>query len=120
MKQSGEAQSSSREADLEIEVQRLRLLVCDQQSQIEVLERQLKETSALSPTQLVSQIDGVTTASFAAYHGPNTITHFNEFPFDKLIEEFQQHAPDVWQFLNLLGNMDRFSNDKICWKLLNA
>ena len=59
----------------------------------------------------MSEIDGITSSPYAAYHGPNTIAHFKEFSLDHLITEFKQHAPDVWQFINLLGNTERFSDN---------
>ena len=110
---SGDVQSSSREADIQLELQQLRLQVLVQQRRISELEGQLheKSDSALSPSQLASQIDGITSSPYAAYHGPNTIAHFKEFSVEHLITEFKQYAPDVWQFVNLLGNTDRFSDN---------
>ena len=108
---SGEVQSSSREANLMSENQHLRLQILDQQSRIAELEKQVKEKSALSPSQLTSQIDSITLAQYSAYHGPNTIAHFNDFSIDHLIKEFKEHAPDVWQLVNLLGDTERFSEN---------
>ena len=102
------------------EVQRLKLQVHSLRSRnaeleswnIE-LEKQVKESSALSPSTLASQMDGMISAQYSAYHGPDTIAHFNDFSIDHLITEFKVHAPDVWQLLNILGNTDRFpENDE--------
>ena len=107
--------------DLEAENRQLRLLVDDQQlrlqemqNRIEELERQVAQlqkqvdTSAQSHS-LESQIGSLSSPQNAAYHGPDTITHFNDFSIGHVITEFKNQAPDVWQLLNNLGNTGRFS-----------
>ena len=54
---------------------------------------------------------GVIVIPEAVYHGPDTVTHFNDFSMDHVITEFKKQAPDVWQLLNNLGNTGRFSED---------
>lgn len=109
--------------DLEAENQRLRLLVDDQQlrlqemlNRIDELERQVAQLqkqldSSVQSPSLESQVGRLLSAQNAAYHGPDTITHFNDFSMDHVITEFKSQAPDVWQLLNNLGNTGRFSED---------
>ena len=75
------------------------------------LEKQVKESSALSLSTLASQMDGMVSAQYSAYHGPDTTANFNDFSIDHLTTEFKVHAPDVWLLLNILGNTDRFSEN---------
>ena len=60
---------------------------------------------------LESQVGGLLSSQNAVYHGPDTVTHFNDFSMDHVITEFKKQAPDVWQLLNNLVNTGRFSED---------
>ena len=42
----------------------------------------------------------------SAYHGPDTVDHFNSFTIDRVISELNTHAPDVFRLFNLIGNVD--------------
>ena len=107
-------------SDLEAENRRLRLQVDDQQVRLQVMQNridelerqvaQLKENVARSPC-LETQIGSLLSSQNATYHGPDTITHFNDFSMDQVITEVKNQAPDVWQLLNNLGNTGRFSED---------
>ena len=103
--------STSREAQLTLEIQQLQQQVLSQQSRICELEKQVQESSALSPLSLESQVEDVLSNEFSAYHGPNTISHFHEFSLDRLVSEFKECAPDVWQLIDTLGNSTRFEDD---------
>ena len=109
--------------DLEAENRRLRLQVDDQQLRLQVMQNRIDElerqvaqlqkhidSSAQSPS-LESQIGSLLSSQNTAFHGPDTITHFNDFSMDHVITEFKNQAPDVWQLLNNLGNTGRFSED---------
>ena len=109
--------------DLEAENRRLRLQVDDQQVRLQVMQNRIDElerqvaqlqehvaSSARSPC-LEPQIGSLLSSQNAAYHGPDTITHFNDFSMDHVIAEVKNQAPDVWQLLNNLGNTGRFSED---------
>ena len=42
----------------------------------------------------------------SAYHGPDTVDHFNSFSIDYVISELHTHAPDVFRLFNMIGNVD--------------
>ena len=48
---------------------------------------------------------------YIAYHGPDTVDHFNGFTMAKLLEEFEQFAPDVLQLLRALGHTGTRNDD---------
>ena len=95
--------TTSREAQLLLKIQQLQQLL-SQQSRISELEKQVQQSSALSPSFLESQVEDVLSAHISAYHGPNTTPHFHEFSVDLLVFEYKEHVPDVWQLINTLGN----------------
>ena len=84
-------------------------------NRIDELERQVAQqqehvaSSARSPC--LEPHMGRLSSQNAVYHGPDTITHFNDFSVDHMIAEVKNQAPDVWQVLNNLGNTGRFSED---------
>ena len=45
--------------------------------------------------QLVGQINSLTTSKNVAYHGPDTVDHFNDFTMAKLLEEFELLSPAI-------------------------
>lgn len=61
--------------------------------------------------QLVGQINSLTTSKNVAYHGPDTVDHFNDFTMAKLLEEFELLSPDVLRLLRILGNTGRRDNE---------
>ena len=109
--------------DLEAENRRLRLQVDNQQVRLQVMQNRIDELerqvaqlqehigSSAQLSSLETQIGSLLSSQNAAYHGPDTITHFNDFSMDHIITEFKNQAPDVWQLLNNLGNTGRFSED---------
>ena len=45
------------------------------------------------------------------YHGPNTVENFHNFSIESVISELQNHAPDVFQLVQLLGKMSDQENE---------
>ena len=50
----------------------------------------------------------MTFPSNAAYHGPDTVEHFDEFSMDTVVSECKEYAPDLLKLLMRLGQTDRF------------
>ena len=44
-------------------------------------------------------------ARHQVYHGPNTVENFHNFSIESVISELRNHAPDVFQLLQLLGKI---------------
>lgn len=64
---------------------------------------------------LAGQINSLTASNNLAYHGPDTVDHFNHFTMAKLLEEFEQLSPDVLRLLRVLGgtgSVDGNDDDK--------
>ena len=62
---------------------------------------------AFQPHVIESQVQSMMNSARSAYHGPDTVDHFNSFSIDHVISELHTHAPDVFRLFNLIGNVDR-------------
>ena len=83
----------------------------DLERQIAQLQKHIDSFSCVQSPSLESQVEGLLSSQNAVYHGPDTVTNFNDFSMDHVITEFKKQAPDVWQLLNNLGNTGQFSED---------
>ena len=59
------------------------------------LQEQIESSSQSNSLSLESQLGSLSSAQNAAYHGPDTITHFNDLSTDHVITEFKNQAPRV-------------------------
>ena len=67
--------------------------------------RELKQcVRTTSVSVLTTQADHLLQSNMAVYHGPNTITHFNEFSLDSISSEIQQNAPVLFQLFRALSH----------------
>lgn len=90
----------------------LRLKLEEERSRRTELELKLKvaeekvhemERTMFTSTSLERQLDTITTPCFKIYHGPDSVSHFDDFSIDSMISEVKQHAPDLLQLLSSLG-----------------
>ena len=91
-------------------MQRLRRRVCDLESQLERSQQRVAELENTLETQislpvLQNQIAVVLDTRHQVYHGPNTVENFHNFSIESVISELRNHAPDVFQLLQLLGKI---------------
>ena len=78
-------------------------------SRVQHLERENADLrcAVLQPDVLDSQLQALMNSSHSAYHGPDTVPHFESFSVDSVITELRTHCPDVFRLLNTLGRVDR-------------
>ncbi len=81
--------------------------------QVKVLEEKVSELEKSSQISLAGQMNGLTISSHSASHGPDTISHFDDFTMDQLLKEFEQYAPDVLQLLKTLGDVQTTGADEV-------
>ena len=81
-------------------------------SQLRQQVKALEERVCGLEQHLCGQINSLTTSNHIAYHGPDTVDHFNGFTMAKLVEEFEQSAPDVLQLLRALGHTGTRDDDE--------
>lgn len=74
---------------------------------IGTLEKRIGELEEVS---LPRELDCLVNPRNAAYHGPDSITHFRAFNMDSIITEFKQQAPNIYQLLRSLGQSAQTSN----------
>ena len=55
-----------------------------------------------SPSVLTTQADQLLHSNMVVYHGPNSITHFDEFSLDTISAEIKQNAPALFQMFRAL------------------
>ena len=58
-------------------------------------------------------MNSLTTSKNIAYHGPDTVDHFDGFTMGKLLEEFELFAPDVLQLLRALGHTGTHDDEEV-------
>ena len=88
----------------------LRRQVCDLESQLERSQQRVAELESTLKAQislpvLENQIEAVLDTRYQVYHGPNTLKNFHNFSIESVISELQNHAPDVFQLLQLVGKI---------------
>lgn len=66
----------------------------------------------LEQVSLQRELDSLVDPRNAAYHGPDSITHFRAFKIESVITEFKQQAPNLYQLLSSLGQSVQTSNDE--------
>lgn len=97
-----------------MENERLQSQVHELLQQVSHLEKQvhdLKSRPSLSPSMLSLELDSILSSSHSVYHGPDTIVHFNDFSIDGIIKEFQEHTPQLWKLVKIIGQVDRHLSD---------
>ena len=74
--------------------------------ELEETEHRVRELEQLvcntSPSVLTTQVDRLLHSNMAVYHGPNNITHFEEFSLDAISAEIKQNAPALFQMFRAL------------------
>ena len=108
------AHDSSPEAHLRAENELLHKKIKELNEHIEHLEHQvrdLEEVQTVSSVRLSSEITTLLQSSHTVYHGPDTITHFNQFSIESILDEVREHAPNLFAPLMRLGRSDRLSSD---------
>jgi len=76
---------------------------------VKILEErvaQLEQEQTLPFSQLSREIKSVVVPVNAAYHGPDTPSHFEDFSIDAVVAEFSCLAPNVYHLLKSLGNCE--------------
>ena len=72
---------------------------------------QLEQEKFDGASQLSSELLSLLQPVHAAYHGPDSITHFESFSFDVIVDEFQQLAPNLYELFKSLGGGVSTDND---------
>ena len=105
IEQIGEELSAPTDEDDE-EKQHLKHRIQELEETVRILEHRVRELEQLvhitSPSVLTTQADRLLHGNMAVYHGPNTITHFNEFSLDTISAEIKQNAPALFQLFRAL------------------
>lgn len=104
---SGEHSSSSAISMLKAELAKEREEKRQLLQKIGTLEERI---AGLEEVSLSRELDCLVNPRNAAYHGPDSITHFRSFDVDSVITEFKQQAPNVYQLLRSLGQSAHTSN----------
>ncbi len=65
--------------------------------------QQLEQVHVVSPSHLSSDMNAVINPGNAAYHGPDTIAHFDTFSIDAVVANFNQFGPNLYQLFKSLG-----------------
>ena len=96
--------------DRDQQVERLQRQVFDLESQLNRSQQRVTELENSRETQislptLQNQMEAILDVRHQVYHGPNTVENFHNFSIESVISELQNHAPDVFQLLQLLGKM---------------
>ena len=94
--------SSVDKEQLRARIRELEQTVKDLQQRVHQLEEQVQVTS----TTLCTQADKLADRKYAVFHGPNTISHFEEFSLDKIRSEMKENAPLLFQLFNGLSRSD--------------
>ena len=47
----------------------------------------------------------------SAYHGPDTLVHFDNLSINGILNEFKLHAPELWKLLTTIAQTDMHSLD---------
>ena len=76
-----------------------------ERSQQRIAELENTRESQISLPILQNQMAAILDASHQVYHGPNTVENFHNFSIESIISELRNHAPDVFQLLQLLGKI---------------
>ena len=103
--------------DRDQQMERLRRRVFDLESQLERSQQRVtelentRETHISLPT-LQNQMAAILDVRHQVYHGPNTVENFHSFSIESVISELQNHAPDVFQLLQLLGKVSDQENEE--------
>ena len=84
---------------LKAEVERLRQQVQQLQQRVVQLEDELLQLKSMQvPTSaaISQEMNSIVSPRHSAYHGPDTLSHFNNFSLDGIMNEFRLHAPELW------------------------
>ena len=88
------------------EKQQLRHRIRELEETVRTLEHRVRELEqrvhVTSSLVVTTQADQLLHNNMAVYHGPNTITHFNEFSLDTISAEIKQNAPALFQLFRAL------------------
>ena len=99
----------------ELDTTSSQLQVEELQSYIKKLEekianlKQLQQATVL-PETIDTEVQRMLNPSLAAYHGPDTLDHFQAFSINSVIKEVHTHSPELFRLLQLIGKSDRHDN----------
>ena len=71
----------------------------------------LERLQSFSPSHLSNEMKAVMRPGNAAYHGPDTIAHFDTFSIDGVVAELNQFSPDLYQLFKFLGQCGEHGDD---------
>ena len=95
--------------NLKAEIERLRRQVQELQQRVIHLEGEilhLKSTQSPTSPTLSLEMNTITSSRHSAYHGPDTLDHFNSFSMDGIINEFRLHAPELWKLFTAIAHTE--------------
>ena len=76
-----------------------------EKSQQRVTELENTRETQISLPTIQNQMAAILDVKHQVYHDPNTVDNFHNFSIESVISELQNYAPDVFQLLQLLGNI---------------
>ena len=113
----GEEPSMSTVEDDE-EKQHLKCRIQELEETVRTLEHRVRELEQVvhntSSSVLTTQADRLLHSNMAVYHGPNNITHFEEFSLDTISTEIKQNAPALFQLFRALCHNITVDEDPTC------
>jgi len=71
-----------------------------------VLQLEQEVSTHVNPVSLSSELLSLLKSDYAAYHGPDSINHFESFSMNTIIDEFVTHAPNLYDLLKSLGGAE--------------
>ena len=100
--------------NLKAEIERFRQQVQQLQHRVVQLEGEILHLKSMqSPTSAAISIEmnSIVSPRHSAYHGPDTLAHFNKFSLDSIIDEFRVHAPELWKLFIIIAQGESPSVD---------
>ena len=81
-------------------------------NQVEDLKRRVHqlEQETANYKKLDGQLQSLIHPDMMSFHGPDTLSHLENFSVDGIIEELRDHAPDVLALVEDIGKCGRFED----------
>ena len=98
--------SSEAAAEFQHEREKREALECEVSALKQRLEQQPRSQDEYKQ-MLVSEIDRVLWSKQSLVHGPDTVTHFDEFSMVSIVSELKAVCPEVYHLIQELGNTQR-------------
>ena len=87
---------------LKVRIRELEKTVTELKLRVSQLEEQL-QARLTATSSLTTQADLLLHDDLSVYHGPNKISHFNEFSLESVRSELKQNAPSLYQLFTALS-----------------